>query len=243
MRSFTNLIKKGIQDPGRVPGYLLQRLTGTSRRWYKDGNFVTFEEGGFVSATSRDELLARHNFEARYIRRLLDKADTSLEVGCGFGRLSPVIGEFVTESHAIDINPSALQRGEQYYPEIGFTAANVTRLPFPDDYFDVVVSWTVLMHVPPKEFDRAVSEIKRVRSEEGRVVLCEGVQYPRNSKMPSSGWRDPENGHVWDRSVEEYTTAFSPLELTHSSFIDEYERFPGRKQKSGRIMRFEPVDG
>jgi ubiquinone/menaquinone biosynthesis C-methylase UbiE len=116
---------------------------------------------------------------------------------------------------------------------ISFTAVSTTQLPFPDDYFDIVVSWTVLMHIRSKKFDRAVSEIKRVRSDEGQVILCEGVQYPRNSDTPSSGLRDSENGHVWDRSVEEYATAFAPLGLTHSSFINEYEQFSGRKEKSG----------
>jgi hypothetical protein len=91
MKSFANLINKGIQNPSRIPGYLLHQLTGTSRRWYNNSDFVTFEEGGFVSATSRDELLARHNIEAKYIRSLFNEANTSLEIGCGFGRLSPVI--------------------------------------------------------------------------------------------------------------------------------------------------------
>src|SRR5689334_16032289 len=79
--------------PGPAKRYLLSR--GVAQQWYPLGEFVTFRAGGFVQAPTPSLLLARHNYEVQAIHRALEgiKASRSLEIGCGYGRLSPAIAE------------------------------------------------------------------------------------------------------------------------------------------------------
>src|SRR5438309_10185482 len=75
--------------------------------WKRQGDFVMFEWDGFVDAPSMPLLFARHHYETSLIRRLLgDKhAQRSLELGCGYGRLSPTFASLSARHTAIDINP------------------------------------------------------------------------------------------------------------------------------------------
>lgn len=77
--------------------------------WRTDG-LLTFKVNGFVAAPNPPMLLARHNWEIHYIRLVLSGVITeqSLEIGCGFGRLSPIFAEFSRGHTAVDINQDAL---------------------------------------------------------------------------------------------------------------------------------------
>jgi ubiquinone/menaquinone biosynthesis C-methylase UbiE len=127
---------------------------------------VTFRDAGFVSAPTLQMLLARHNFELNRIRELLDglRFNRSLEIGCGFGRLSLVFAEHSMHHVAVDINDDALMLARSTYPAIDFRQSSVTHLPFADAYFDLVSTWTVLQHVRPEFVQQAAQEIARVTS-------------------------------------------------------------------------------
>src|SRR5215217_4346670 len=68
-------LSRASREPKRIPGAVIGRVAPNSRfgpSWIRrpDG-FFTFRPDGFVAASSPPMLLARHNWEARYIRRLL----------------------------------------------------------------------------------------------------------------------------------------------------------------------------
>ena len=67
--------------------------------------------------------------------------------------------------------------------QVEWKEVDSTTLPFPDQYFDLVLSFSVLEHIPEKE--RAVDEAVRVLKPDGRLALtfdiCElgqGMSYP-----------------------------------------------------------------
>src|SRR5258708_31109010 len=77
----------------------------------RQGEFVTFRPEGFVEAKDPGSLLCRHYYEVMQLRRCLGfmvgqgvKPGRSLEIGCGFGRLSPYIAEHFDQHTAGDIN-------------------------------------------------------------------------------------------------------------------------------------------
>jgi SAM-dependent methyltransferase len=197
--------------------------------WRQEGDFVTFEWDGFVDAPSIPALFARHHYETARIRELLaDKnVQRSLEFGCGYGRLSPTIASLSTQHTAIDINAEAVAAARVAHPDLDFRLSSGSKMAFPDNTFDLVVTWTVLQHVRPERIGGVLSELRRVLAAEGNLLLCEET-------------RDPgaEMRHCWHREPSFYADRFTPLRLTHSSYIEEIDRIPGMTSP-GRVMLFE----
>jgi SAM-dependent methyltransferase len=219
------------RGPRRVLNAAIRRVNPRSTvgvPWKRQGEFITFEWDGFVEAPTIPLLFGRHHYESQVIRELLGPgpAGRVLEIGCGFGRLSPVFAELATEHVGVDINAEALAAARATYPALEFREASVTDLPFDDGSFDVVVTWTVLQHLPPGLVDDALAEVRRVLVPAGRVLLCEETFDP-----------DGRTHHSWHRPPEFYAEALAPLPLRHSAYIDAIDDLPGLRSP-GRVMLF-----
>jgi ubiquinone/menaquinone biosynthesis C-methylase UbiE len=232
------MIRKAIDHPSRVPRALAARLLPTSR-WGPDwilqaDGSVTFRRGGFVSAPTPELLLARHNFEVLTIQQLLDGQlyRRSLEVGCGFGRLSPHFAKYSSSHTAVDINNSALGLARANYPSLDWRYASAVELPFSDQEFDFVSTWTVLQHIPPTSIDRAARELDRVLGPSGTLLICEETRLA-SQLMNADQW----HVHTWHRSVEAYRALFPSLSLVYDDYIHEIDRIPGL-ESPGRVMMF-----
>lgn len=98
------------------------------------------------------------------LRRLLD-------IGCGFGGLTRMIGEYlkIPEIHGIDQDASGLEEAR----EKGVTAQQFgvggRRLPFADDYFDLVTSFGMLDYF--SSWDGVLQEIFRVMQPDGHILI------------------------------------------------------------------------
>jgi ubiquinone/menaquinone biosynthesis C-methylase UbiE len=227
---------------------ILGKLFPQSRfgpNWYKQGKFITFKTGGFVFSQSIPELMARNFYEVKYLRSILGKIlkhdikpSKSLEIGCGYGRLSPFIAEFFDEHYAVDINKSALDSARSLYSGINFSninsinfiEASATTLPFEASTFDCIITWTVLQHIPPKLIDSAIAEINRVAKDEAFIILCEATRYPEKV-TPSS--------HTQDRPEKFYVDSFPDKSLMISTYINEIDNINGMSTP-GRLMVFAP---
>lgn len=225
------------RDMQRVVRAVYRRLNRRSTlglTWKRQGRFVTFEWEGFVSAPTIPMLFARHHYEMAIIHELVAGTGvrSSLEVGCGFGRLSPTFASLSEDHTAVDINPDALAVAATAYPSLNFRQVEGTTLPFADDAFDLVVSWTVVQHVPPPLVDELLDEILRVTAFGGRVLLCEET---RLAEAQASG---ANATHSWHRSEAFYEGRLEPMRLIYSSYIDALDRLPG-VVSPGRVMLFE----
>jgi ubiquinone/menaquinone biosynthesis C-methylase UbiE len=91
-----------------------------------------------------------------YILEHIDPAaDGVIDIGCGLGFfLKKLVGHGVKDVWGCDLYD------EMNIPGIRYKKGNIEALPFPDNSFDVVVCSHILEHV--KDFDKAVSEIKRI---------------------------------------------------------------------------------
>lgn len=206
----------------------------------RQGEFVTFRPEGFVEAKDPGSLLCRHYYEAMQLRRCLGliakqgvTPGRSLEIGCGFGRLSPYIAEHFQQHTAVDINTWAVSEASQFYPNISFSVASATELPFPDHSFDTVITWTVLQHIPNSLVGKALGEIKRVANPRSLIILCEATL--------NAGKPEKDGQHTHDRYPEFYAEAFSPRRLMVSEFITELDRIPSLGSP-GRLMVFGALD-
>ena len=198
------------------------------------GDHVSFREEGFVKAPTPAYLLARHNHEERAIRDALagQRFVNALEIGCGYGRLSPTVTEHADRLTSIDPNLAALSMARECYPGIDYREGAANELPFADGAFDLVVSWTVLQHVPPGQFDEVTRELMRVISPGGTLLLCETtVDIPVTYTAETL---------TWARTVDDYCEAFSMLVLERKGSIETIDRIDGLGAP-GTVMVFRRV--
>lgn len=187
------------------------RFVPSLRPWQTIGNYITFQGHGFVAADSPELLLARHNYEAAEIRRLLNGSySRSLEIGCGFGRLSPHIAARSASHRAVDVNPTALKTARRHYPQFDYEEASATDLPFEDGTFDLIVTWTVLQHIRPNLIDQAMREIRRVALPSATILLCE------ESALSADDQAQRWHTHTWHRSPEFYSERLKGFTLLES---------------------------
>ena len=105
-----------------------------------------------------------------------------LDFGCGIGTISVGLAEAVApgEMHGVDMAESEIELATAVAEAGGHTnatyrVADVTNLPFDDDFFDVAHCHNVLMHVP--DTAAVLREAKRVLKPGGllacREMICE----------------------------------------------------------------------
>lgn len=90
-----------------------------------------------------------------------------LEIGCGTGELLKEIGRFGTV-RGIDISPRAIE----YCKTRGLTNAvigDATRIPFPEESFDVVIALDVIEHLENDSI--GCNELVRVLSPDGTAII------------------------------------------------------------------------
>lgn len=106
-----------------------------------------------------------------------------LEVGAGDGRLIGQLCNIISECYSCDINKDLC---EYVFENTGVENAwpmEITKLSFKDNAFDLVFTYQVLQHIPPKDIDKAIKELCRVAKKE--VWMWEGigrVDYPHCAK-------------------------------------------------------------
>ena len=137
----------------------------------------------------------------------ISSADRVLDLGCGFGRHAFEAARRGGNVIAVDRSAEELQqvnalfaamRAQGEIPVSTITRAvraDLLALPFPDDYFDVIMASEVLEHIPDDE--RAMAEIARVVRPGGRVAVTVPRWWPeRICWALSSEYHDVEGGHV-----------------------------------------------
>ncbi|KDR95120.1 phosphoethanolamine N-methyltransferase [Peptoclostridium litorale DSM 5388] len=110
----------------------------------------------------------------------IHKGEKVLDVGCGTGVLSILSKTAVGESgevEGIDIAPrmisNAQEKAKKANLNINFNVASIDELPYPDDYFDVVIASLVFHHLPVEIKREGLQEIHRVLKDDGRFFLCD----------------------------------------------------------------------
>ncbi len=81
-----------------------------------------------------------------------------LDLGCGLGFLVRALRELGVEAYGIDVSEYAVKQGEN------LTQVDITeeKIPFNDEYFDLVICQDVLEHLPFDKHGFVFNEISRV---------------------------------------------------------------------------------
>ena len=130
-----------------------------SRAYYDD--FAT----GYERERHRGYHVLLDELELGIVEPLVRGRDV-LEVGCGTGLILEKLARFARRAEGVDLSPGMLEHARNRGLDV--REGSATELPYPDDSFDVAVSFKVLAHVP--DIERALSEMARVVRPGGHVI-------------------------------------------------------------------------
>lgn len=112
---------------------------------------------------------------ARFIFKAIEfyKPKKILDAGCGRGFYSHAVSffPFVQEIQSFDVNESYIHLAKSHCTDkrIHIQQANIYKLPYPDNYFDLIIFSEVLEHLPHEV--NALSELSRVLKKGGCIAL------------------------------------------------------------------------
>lgn len=83
-----------------------------------------------------------------------DKQLKILEIGCGPGALAGALHRWYpnAEITGLDRDSAFIQFAGEHEPGISFVEGDAAKLPYPDNTFDVTISFTVSEHIDPSAF-------------------------------------------------------------------------------------------
>ena len=109
-----------------------------------------------------------------------------LDVGCGTGIQLAGCQQARCRVSGIDASPAMLAVARRRLGDkVSLQLGDATRLPYPDQAFDLVLASTVLHEMPPGTRAAALGEIRRVLRPGGRVLLTD---FEAGPVRPGRGW-------------------------------------------------------
>ena len=128
----------------------------------------------------------------------LDLADDSkvLDVGCGTGWASRMVAKMVTNGEVVGVDfvedmiagaKLRVSRDSSYdYNNLRFEVADVTAIPYPDDYFDCLICVESFSWYPNPA--AALREMKRVLKPEGKLYVADAAD-SRSLRLILKVWK------------------------------------------------------
>jgi ubiquinone/menaquinone biosynthesis C-methylase UbiE len=160
--------------------------------------------------------LLRNYLEQRDVRDHLTRASlggaikTAYDVGCGFGRLTPVLAEQAERVIGFEREASLIEMARRLLPDYEFVqVASLERLPVTDAIAQFVMAFTVLQHMPDSNAETVIREIVRVLAPGGFVLVVEET----DATLEAGDVARAELGYTKGRSWSWYAQQFAPLKL------------------------------
>lgn len=155
-------------------------LDDISRYWDGVGKKMIDDAGGRIIDNWRKKrqivlrILNRHNLEEKNV----------LEIGTGNGVIgASLFLSFATlRYHGLDISPFFCESASKRF-SLKVKLGSITAIPYEDKFFDVVMAFDTLEHIPPEDREKAYSEMGRVLKRPGIILinnpLCQSLHPPK----------------------------------------------------------------
>lgn len=117
--------------------------------------------------------IMEHLHRYQFAGELVQDHDIVLDAACGTGYGSRILSEKATKVYGIDISEDAVQYANEHYSaeNISFQTMSVEKLDFPDDFFDLIVSFETIEHVEQEIQLKFLAEIKRCLKPTGVLII------------------------------------------------------------------------
>lgn len=160
--------------------------------------------------------MLRAYLEQRDVRELLSsetrgaRVAAACDVGCGYGRLTPVLAEFADRVVGFERETGLLRIATSLQPSVEFRAIESLRaLPAENHAFDLALIFTVLQHVPEPDVLAVIDEIRRIAAPGGYLLLCEET----DATLEAGDRARADLGYTCGRPVETYQNWLMPWTL------------------------------
>ncbi|MFW9940822.1 MAG: class I SAM-dependent methyltransferase [Candidatus Thorarchaeota archaeon] len=144
-----------------------------------------------------------------------------LDAGCGNGAYSHILSENF-EVIGVDISEKQIELAKQNAPEAKFICQDITKVNFPAEYFDGILAYYSIIHIPREEHQVVLRNFHRMLKING-IALCafgtkddpesyDGDFFGTGSKMFWSGFDQETNLKIiqdagfkinWSKLVQE----------------------------------------
>jgi len=147
-----------------------------------------------------------------------NKNQRLLDVGCGTGRALQLASDLVDgqgEFYGIDLSSKMLEvaKSSSSDKNMHFYKANAEKLPFEDDFFDLIMCCNSFHHYANPNV--VLSEMYRVLNSNGRVYILDITTDTLFMKIIDKLWRNIEPSHVKQYSTKEYEVLFQKAGLKY----------------------------
>lgn len=123
-----------------------------------------------------------------------------LDAGCGEGRFSRMLAGRGAVVFGIDPTSDFIELAKQRHPAGDYRVGVAERLPFPDESFDLVISYLVILDV--EDYLGAISEMVRVLKPGGKIVLANLQSFATTRVDP---WVEDAAGNRLHVAVDNYS--------------------------------------
>lgn len=103
---------------------------------------------------------------------------SALDVGCGIGNYHPLLAASFGELAGVDVSESSIETARQRNAQVAYKSYDGGVLPYDAGTFDLTFAICVLHHVPIKQWELFVGEMRRVLKPGGMALIFE--HNPRN---------------------------------------------------------------
>ena len=193
---------------------------------------------------SLDEYLnyLRHLFAYNLALDKISSGNFVLEAGCGEGYGSSFLSEKAGKIIGLDVDNDVVNYAQNKYAQENcqFACYDGQKIPYPDNSFDIVISFQVIEHIVDDE--NYISEITRVLKKGGALLMT----------TPNRAYRLKDDQKPWNKfHVREYhgqelkslvAGFFSEVELLGLRGNAEIQRIEQERVRSG-ISQFNRVPG
>jgi pseudaminic acid biosynthesis-associated methylase len=137
----------------------IERWTSEFGREYTDRNLLTTDE--LNSLWKNNYGVTREQLNERFLSGVPRNARI-LEVGCNVGNQLLMLQRMGFQSlYGVEVQGYATEGASRRLPGAQITQATAFDIPYPGDYFDLVFTSGVLIHIAPDDLLRAAKEIHR----------------------------------------------------------------------------------
>ena len=169
-----------------------------------------------VVDVSGPSALLRNYLEQGLVRACVQRAamttpiTRAYDVGCGFGRLTPVLSEFASVVVGFEREATLIATARQLLPALEFIeVTSLDTLPAPDASAELVMTFTVLQHLADEAAEAVTREMARVLSPGGHVLVVEET----DPALEAGDVAQAEAGYTRGRPWSWYSARFAPLQL------------------------------
>ncbi|MAT44343.1 MAG: hypothetical protein CL609_18580 [Anaerolineaceae bacterium] len=165
---------------------------------------------------SRKMFLANYVWASQFVE---DKI--ILDCACGSGYGSDILSNRANQVIGADVDFGIINYAKKNYPKsnIQFHNFSSIAIPYPDNYFDVIVSFDTIEHVI--DDDKMLLEFKRVTKPDGIIIISTPLRYYRIDQGDKELF---DNTHIREYSAYEWCNLLTHF-FQHGDFFSRDSDF------------------